>query len=79
MQGKVCMIKGITGKYFQDKRAVSSASWSYERNTWQRLWAISEELVGLHQEVVAWSGRRSGLKSEPGNGDWNGFANDNAG
>ncbi len=40
-------VADITGTYFRDKRPVRSARISYDQTTWQRLWHVSAELVGL--------------------------------
>jgi NAD(P)-dependent dehydrogenase (short-subunit alcohol dehydrogenase family) len=40
-------IEGITGKYFYRKRSVPSSKRSYESNTAQKLWDVSEEMVGI--------------------------------
>ena len=38
-------VQGVTGKYFDDKRAVDSNRASYDRDAATRLWKLSEELV----------------------------------
>jgi NAD(P)-dependent dehydrogenase (short-subunit alcohol dehydrogenase family) len=40
-------VEGVTGRYFDSKRSVPSSFISYDRRTQQRLWEVSEELVGL--------------------------------
>lgn len=40
-------VEGVTGKYFFRQRPKRSSKASYDRETWQRLWKISEELTGL--------------------------------
>lgn len=42
-------VKGITGKYWVDKRQKSSNKASYDQVTQKRLWEVSEELCGLKQ------------------------------
>jgi NAD(P)-dependent dehydrogenase (short-subunit alcohol dehydrogenase family) len=39
-------VAGVTGKYFVDKRPVSSSSASYDEQIAERLWAASEEMTG---------------------------------
>lgn len=41
-------VANVSGKYFSDKRAVRSSPRSYDQESWQRLWQVSEELVGWH-------------------------------
>lgn len=38
-------LDGVTGKYFRDRRIVSSSAASYSREDAERLWAISEQLT----------------------------------
>ncbi len=38
---------GVTGKYYQDKKAIPSSTASYDEATARRLWEVSEKLVGL--------------------------------
>ncbi|MEO0597455.1 MAG: short-chain dehydrogenase, partial [Chloroflexota bacterium] len=46
--------KGITGKYWADKQQKQSNKASYDVDAQERLWSISEELVGIAQpEQVA--------------------------
>ena len=40
-------LKGITGKYFSNRKAVASSKVSYDENEQRRLWDLSEELSGL--------------------------------
>lgn len=40
-------VKGVTGKYFIDKKPVRSSEASYDQNAAQRLWEISETLCNL--------------------------------
>ncbi len=40
-------VEGVTGKYFAKSRDVPSNAVSYDVATQQRLWAMSEEMVGL--------------------------------
>lgn len=40
-------VEGVSGKYFVDQKPVPSSDASYDRETAQRLWAISEEMTGL--------------------------------
>jgi NAD(P)-dependent dehydrogenase (short-subunit alcohol dehydrogenase family) len=44
-------VEGVTGRYFDAKRSVPSSFISYDRPTQQRLWDVSEELVGARAEV----------------------------
>jgi NAD(P)-dependent dehydrogenase (short-subunit alcohol dehydrogenase family) len=47
-------LDGVTGKYFVDKTPVMSSRESYKRESWKKLWQVSEELVGLHSpDLVA--------------------------
>jgi len=41
-------VEGISGKYYQDKKAIPSSPTSYEVETAERLWIISEQLTGLN-------------------------------
>ena len=40
-------VEGITGKYFVDCKPVSSSPVSYDQDTAQKLWRVSERLTGL--------------------------------
>ena len=40
-------VENVTGKYFDNKKAVKSSRKSYNQDSQQRLWDISEELTGL--------------------------------
>ncbi len=40
-------LEGVTGKYFVKKRAVNSSKLSYQTETQERLWGLSEELCKL--------------------------------
>ncbi len=40
-------VEGISGKYFKDKKAVSSSKLSMDRENARRLWEVSEEMVKL--------------------------------
>lgn len=40
-------LEGITGKYFVNKQSIKSDPATYDRNTAQRLWQTSLEMVGL--------------------------------
>jgi NAD(P)-dependent dehydrogenase (short-subunit alcohol dehydrogenase family) len=43
-------VEGITGRYWDEKnRQVRSNTNSYKRDTWKRLWDVSEKLAGLGQ------------------------------
>jgi hypothetical protein len=39
-------VSGVTGEYFVDKEPVDAAPAAYDTETAQRLWAVSESLVG---------------------------------
>jgi NAD(P)-dependent dehydrogenase (short-subunit alcohol dehydrogenase family) len=41
-------VEGITGKYFVDCKPVPSSPASYNQDTAQRLWQVSEALTGLN-------------------------------
>lgn len=40
-------VEGLTGKYFDNKRPVSSSGESYDTEVQRRLWEVSAELVRL--------------------------------
>ena len=40
-------VEGISGKYFQEKKAIQTSPQSYEVEIAKRLWVISEQLTGL--------------------------------
>ncbi|NVM56274.1 MAG: SDR family oxidoreductase [Candidatus Helarchaeota archaeon] len=40
-------VENVTGKYFDNKKAVKSSRKSYDQNSQQRLWELSEKLTGL--------------------------------
>ncbi len=40
-------VKGISGRYFEAYKAVSSSPMSYDRKLQERLWSIGEKLCGL--------------------------------
>lgn len=42
-------VKGVSGKYWAEKQQRQSSAASYDRQAQERLWTISEELVGLHE------------------------------
>ncbi|HEY9078109.1 MAG TPA: SDR family oxidoreductase [Anaerolineaceae bacterium] len=44
-------VEGVTGKYFDRKRAVKSSAASYDETAARRLWEISLALTGLDQEA----------------------------
>jgi NAD(P)-dependent dehydrogenase (short-subunit alcohol dehydrogenase family) len=44
-------VEGETGRYYDSKRSVPSSFVSYDRRTQQRLWEVSEELVGSRVAV----------------------------
>jgi len=46
-------VAGVSGQYFSNCRAVKSAPQSYDRAAAGRLWAISEEITGLHLPNLA--------------------------
>jgi NAD(P)-dependent dehydrogenase (short-subunit alcohol dehydrogenase family) len=39
-------VEGVSGKYWEKKKPVASSSVSYDKTTWERLWRVSETLVG---------------------------------
>lgn len=45
--------EGVTARYFVDCRPRSSSARSYDREAQARLWAVSEELVGLREAASA--------------------------
>ena len=40
-------VKGVSGKYFSDKKAVRSSNASYDEEAAKRLWDVSSKLTGL--------------------------------
>ena len=40
-------VDGVTGKYFDGRRAVKSSAASYDELKWRELWRASEKLTGL--------------------------------
>lgn len=40
-------VEGVTGKYFKDRKTVSSSKLSMDRENARRLWEVSEEMVKL--------------------------------
>jgi retinol dehydrogenase-14 len=45
-------VEGVTGKYFADSRPQTSSGVSRDSDIQRRLWAISEELTGIREEVA---------------------------
>lgn len=47
-------LKGVTGKYFANRKAAASNKASYDENAQRRLWDLSEQMTGIKQgELVA--------------------------
>ena len=46
------LVEGVTGKYFEDRRQKTSSPRSYDVETRQRLWQISELLTGWTTESI---------------------------
>lgn len=46
-------VEGVTGQYFEKRRAVRSSAVSYDESVARRLWEVSESLVGLAQPTPA--------------------------
>jgi retinol dehydrogenase 12 len=44
-------VEGVSGKYFNHKKAVSSSSQSYDLDAARRLWQISAEMTGMQEAV----------------------------
>ncbi|MEO8609427.1 MAG: SDR family oxidoreductase [Chloroflexota bacterium] len=44
-------VEGITGKYWDKRKAVKSIDASYDVSAQQRLWTVSEELTGLKEKA----------------------------
>ena len=42
-------VKGITGKYWVDKQQKRSSNSSYDEHSQEKLWQLSEQLVGIQQ------------------------------
>ena len=40
-------VEGVTGKYFDSRRAVKSSPVSMDEQKWRELWRASEKLTGL--------------------------------
>jgi len=49
-------VAGVSGKYFENRKAIASSAITYDADACRRLWEISAELVGLKQTVSAGSG-----------------------
>ncbi|RMH01141.1 MAG: SDR family oxidoreductase [Chloroflexi bacterium] len=45
-------VEGVTGKYFDKKKAVRSSAISYDEEVARRLWEISEEMTGVKTESL---------------------------
>ena len=45
-------VKGMTGKYFDNKKAVQSSAISYDEAVQTRLWELSEDLVGIKEKTA---------------------------
>lgn len=45
-------VEGVTGKYFDQKKAIDSAASTYDEDISKRLWKFSAELVGLEEAVL---------------------------
>jgi len=48
-------VKGVTGKYWQDKKAIKSSDISYDRDEQQKLWDYSLEVTGLEEDEKAYA------------------------
>ena len=46
-------VEGVTGKYFANKKPVSSSKTSYDREAAKKLWRVSEEMTGLSEKETA--------------------------
>lgn len=44
-------VRGVTGKYFVDCKAVKSSSATYDEQAWARLWELSEQWTGIRTAV----------------------------
>jgi hypothetical protein len=44
-------VEGVTGRYYASGRAKRSSRRSYDIELASRLWRVSEELTGLHQQA----------------------------
>jgi hypothetical protein len=40
-------VEGVSGKYFENRRAIRSSQESYDEAAARRLWEVSERLTGL--------------------------------
>ena len=45
-------VNGVTGKYFDNKKAVQSSAISYDEAVQTRLWELSEDLVGIKEKTA---------------------------
>jgi hypothetical protein len=45
MNGKVCLVTGVTGRYFVKEKSIPSSKISYDLDFCRRLWDISSELI----------------------------------
>lgn len=44
-------VEGVTGKYFDNKKAIDSAASTYDEGVSKKLWDLSAELVGLEEPI----------------------------
>lgn len=44
-------VEGLTGKYFEDCKAIPSSKASYDEEVSRRLWDVSEKLTGIKPEI----------------------------
>lgn len=58
-------VEGVTGKYFDNCRMVSSSPVSYDEQAAKQLWQVSLEMTGLAETVGARSGLEVSMEATP--------------
>ncbi len=46
-------LKGVSGKYFRDSREAKTSAVSYDKDTSERLWSLSEDMAGIAWREVS--------------------------
>ena len=44
-------VQGVNGKYFYQKEAIPSSSYSYDENVAKRLWEVSAQMTGMDADI----------------------------
>ena len=44
-------VKGVTGKYWDNKKPIKSSDISYDRDQQKRLWEVSEAITGMEEAI----------------------------